>query len=258
MFAGFGRPEDTNARFKYLLAQGQTGLSTAFDMPALMGYDADHPRARGEVGKEGVSISTLADFERLFADIPLERGHHVDDHQLHGVGGAGHVPGPRRQAGRGVGPASAAPCRTTCSRSSSPRRSGSARPSRPCASSTDMIEFTLEARAAVQPGVDLRLSHPRGRLDGGAGAGLHPGRRPRLRGGGAGPRASHIDDFAPRLSLLLRHPQRLLRGDRQAAGGPPPVGALHEGALRGDASRSRCGCARTPRPPASRPPPSSR
>jgi methylmalonyl-CoA mutase N-terminal domain/subunit len=71
MFAGFGRPEDTNARFKYLLAQGQTGLSTAFDMPALMGYDADQPRARGEVGKEGVSISTLDDFERLFADIPL-------------------------------------------------------------------------------------------------------------------------------------------------------------------------------------------
>ena len=73
MFAGFGRPEDTNARFKYLLDQGQTGLSTAFDMPALMGYDADHPRARGEVGKEGVSISTLADFEILFRDIPLDR-----------------------------------------------------------------------------------------------------------------------------------------------------------------------------------------
>ena len=71
MFAGFGRPEDTNTRFKYLLEQGQTGLSTAFDMPALMGYDADHPRSRGEVGKEGVSISTLDDFERLFADIPL-------------------------------------------------------------------------------------------------------------------------------------------------------------------------------------------
>src|SRR5262247_187764 len=73
MFAGFGRPEDTNARFKYLLAQGQTGLSTAFDMPALMGYDADHPRARGEVGKEGVSISTLDDFARLFRDIPLDQ-----------------------------------------------------------------------------------------------------------------------------------------------------------------------------------------
>ncbi|HSF06310.1 MAG TPA: methylmalonyl-CoA mutase family protein [Methylomirabilota bacterium] len=73
MFAGFGRPEDTNARFKYLLEQGQTGLSTAFDMPALMGYDADHPRAQGEVGKEGVSISTLDDFERLFDGIPLDQ-----------------------------------------------------------------------------------------------------------------------------------------------------------------------------------------
>jgi methylmalonyl-CoA mutase N-terminal domain/subunit len=71
MFAGYGRPEDTNLRFKYLLEQGQTGLSTAFDMPALMGYDADHPRARGEVGREGVSISTLDDMERLFAGIPL-------------------------------------------------------------------------------------------------------------------------------------------------------------------------------------------
>jgi methylmalonyl-CoA mutase N-terminal domain/subunit len=73
MFAGYGRPEDTNRRFRYLLEQGQTGLSTAFDMPALMGYDADHPRARGEVGREGVSVSTLADFEILFRDIPLDR-----------------------------------------------------------------------------------------------------------------------------------------------------------------------------------------
>jgi methylmalonyl-CoA mutase N-terminal domain/subunit len=71
MFAGFGRPEDTNARFRFLLGQGQTGLSTAFDMPALMGYDADHPRARGEVGREGVSVSTIDDMERLFAGIPL-------------------------------------------------------------------------------------------------------------------------------------------------------------------------------------------
>jgi methylmalonyl-CoA mutase, N-terminal domain len=73
MFAGFGRPEDTNRRFKFLLDQGQTGLSTAFDMPSLMGYDADHPRARGEVGREGVSVSLLADMERLFEGIPLDR-----------------------------------------------------------------------------------------------------------------------------------------------------------------------------------------
>ncbi|HTP52115.1 MAG TPA: methylmalonyl-CoA mutase family protein [Anaeromyxobacteraceae bacterium] len=70
-FAGFGSPEDTNRRFKYLLAHGVTGLSTAFDMPALMGYDADHPMARGEVGKEGVAVSTLRDFEVLFEGIPL-------------------------------------------------------------------------------------------------------------------------------------------------------------------------------------------
>src|SRR5947209_18974891 len=64
-FAGFGSPEDTNQRFKYLLDHGMTGLSTAFDMPALMGYDADHPMSRGEVGREGVAVSTLKDFEVL-------------------------------------------------------------------------------------------------------------------------------------------------------------------------------------------------
>jgi len=72
-FAGFGSPEDTNKRFKYLLSHGQSGLSTAFDMPTLMGYDADHPRALGEVGREGVSVSTLEDMQRLFDGIPLDR-----------------------------------------------------------------------------------------------------------------------------------------------------------------------------------------
>jgi len=72
-FAGFGSPEDTNQRFKFLLAEGQTGLSTAFDMPVLMGYDADHSRSLGEVGREGVSVSTLEDMERLFADIPIDK-----------------------------------------------------------------------------------------------------------------------------------------------------------------------------------------
>ncbi len=70
-FAGFGTPEDTNRRFHYLLGQGMTGLSTAFDMPALMGYDCDHAMARGEVGREGVAVSSLADFEVLFAGIPF-------------------------------------------------------------------------------------------------------------------------------------------------------------------------------------------
>ncbi len=72
-FAGFGTAEDTNARFRFLLAQGQTGLSTAFDMPTLMGYDADHPRARGEVGREGVAVSSLLDMRALFRDIRLDQ-----------------------------------------------------------------------------------------------------------------------------------------------------------------------------------------
>ncbi|HXW83475.1 MAG TPA: methylmalonyl-CoA mutase family protein [Candidatus Binataceae bacterium] len=72
-FAGFGLAEDTNARFHFLLAQGQDGLSTAFDMPTLMGYDADHERATGEVGREGVSVSSIHDMVRLFDRIPLDR-----------------------------------------------------------------------------------------------------------------------------------------------------------------------------------------
>ena len=72
-FAGFGSAEDTNARYKYLLDHGQTGLSVAFDFPTLMGYDADHPRSLGEVGICGVAISSLADMERLFEGIPLDQ-----------------------------------------------------------------------------------------------------------------------------------------------------------------------------------------
>ena len=71
-FAGFGSARDTNERFKFLLAHGQTGLSTAFDFPTLMGYDSDHPRSEGEVGKTGVAISSLADMEVLFEGIPMD------------------------------------------------------------------------------------------------------------------------------------------------------------------------------------------
>jgi methylmalonyl-CoA mutase N-terminal domain/subunit len=72
-FAGFGTPEETNARFKYLMGQGQTGLSVAYDLPALMGYDSDSPLSEGEVGKCGVAVSSLADMEVLFDGIPLEQ-----------------------------------------------------------------------------------------------------------------------------------------------------------------------------------------
>src|ERR1044072_3323761 len=72
-FAGFSSPEETNRRFKYLMSQGQTGLSVAYDLPALMGPDADSPMSEGEVGKCGVAVSSLADMEILFDGIPLEQ-----------------------------------------------------------------------------------------------------------------------------------------------------------------------------------------
>src|SRR2546423_10768686 len=71
-FAGFGTAEETNERLRYLLEHGQTGLSTAFDMPSLMGHDSDHPRAHGEVGREGVALDVLDDMEALFAGIPVD------------------------------------------------------------------------------------------------------------------------------------------------------------------------------------------
>src|ERR1700737_357272 len=71
-FSGFGTPEETNRRYLYLLSQGQTGLSVAFDLPTLMGYDADQPASVGEVGKCGVSISSLEDMEILFQGISLD------------------------------------------------------------------------------------------------------------------------------------------------------------------------------------------
>src|SRR5260221_9070171 len=70
-FAGFGTVEETNERFHYLLDHGQTGLSTAFDMPTLMGYDSDHARSLGEVGREGVAVDSLDDMKDLFEGIPL-------------------------------------------------------------------------------------------------------------------------------------------------------------------------------------------
>jgi methylmalonyl-CoA mutase N-terminal domain/subunit len=72
-YAGMGTADDTNRRFRYLLEHGQTGLSTAFDLPTQMGYDSDHPRAEGEVGKTGVAIDSIEDMRRLFTEIPLDR-----------------------------------------------------------------------------------------------------------------------------------------------------------------------------------------
>ena len=72
-YAGFGTAEETNKRFRFLLDQGQTGLSTAFDLPTQVGYDSDHPLAEGEVGRVGVAIDSLEDMETVFNGIPLDK-----------------------------------------------------------------------------------------------------------------------------------------------------------------------------------------
>ena len=82
-YAGYATPEESNRRYRYLLEQGQTGLSVAFDLPTQTGYDSDHPLAQGEVGKVGVPIDTLYDIEVLFQGIPAGQGQHLHDHQRH-------------------------------------------------------------------------------------------------------------------------------------------------------------------------------
>ena len=133
-FAGFGTAAETNERFRYLLEHGQTGLSTAFDMPTLMGYDSDHQRSLGEVGREGVAIDSLEDMETLFAGIPLGEVSTSMTINSPARDPARVLPLRRRAAGRRRAPSSAGRSRRTSSRSTSRRRSGSSRPSPRCGS----------------------------------------------------------------------------------------------------------------------------
>ena len=184
-FSGFATPEETNRRYRYLLSQGQTGLSVAFDLPTLMGYDADHPRQQGEVGKCGVSISSLEDMEILFRGIPL--GDVTVSMTI-------NSPAPILWAmylavaeQQGVDWARA--LRHAAERHSEGihRAEGVHFPAAAFHAPGDRHHrvFGAAARSALQSDFDQRLSHPRGRLDRRAGTGLHAARRHRVRGMGA-------------------------------------------------------------------------
>ena len=229
MFAGFGRAEDTNARFRQLLAAGQTGLSIAYDMPTLYGYDTDDPEAEGEFGTCGVAVSSLADMEALLDGLPLDRvstsmtinspaapiwAMYIVAAEKAGVprGRArGHDPerhpqGVRRPEGVPV------PARAV----DAPRR---------------RHDRVRDARAAaLEHGLDQRLPHPRGGLDRRPGAGVHDRRRHGLRGGGDRARPAGRRLRAAPL-VLLQQPQRLLRGDRQVPGLAPDLVEADERAL---------------------------
>ncbi len=175
-FAGFGTPRQTNERFKFLLAKGQTGLSTAFDLPTLMGLDSDSPRAAGEVGRLGVAVDTIDDMLELFDGINLERvsvsmtinapaivvmvfylaaalERGFDWRKLRGTIQNDILKEFHAQNEFVFPPEPSV--RLVC----------------------DVIEYCAQARAAMEPGVGLRLPYPRGRLDRRARAGFHTGRR---------------------------------------------------------------------------------
>ena len=237
-FAGFGTAEETNERFRYLLDHGQTGLSTAFDMPSLMGHDSDHPRSLGEVGREGVAVDTLDDMETLFAGDRPRRGQRVDDDQRAG----GDHDGLLRRRGGGEGHPGRPPGRHDPGRHPQgvhrpegvvfPGRSGDA-----AARGHDAV--VDRAHAALAPGLDLAATTSARRA-------RPPPRSWRSRSRTASPtsrsrsaRGMDVDDFAPRLSLLLQRAHRLLRGDRQVPRGAPDLGARAARHVRRRRTRSR-------------------
>ena len=163
-FAGFGTVEETNERFHYLLDHGQTGLSTAFDMPTLMGYDSDHARSLGEVGREGVAVDTLDDMEQLFDGIPL--GGVTTSMTINAPAAillAFYVLVGEQQ---GVPPEKLGGTIQTDILKEYIAQKEWCFPIEPAMRLvTDMIEWCSREHAALAPGLDLRLPHPRGRLD---------------------------------------------------------------------------------------------
>ena len=221
-FAGFGTPRQTNERFKFLLDKGQTGLSTAFDLPTLMGLDSDDPRSLGEVGRLGVAVDTLDDMAELFDGIDLAdvsvsmtinapaivvmafflanaQDQGVDWKQLRGTIQNDILKEFHAQNEFVFPPEPHV--RLVC----------------------DVIEFCTQHVPQWNTRQHQRLPHPRGRLDRRAGAGLHPGRRLPLRRYLPGTRPGRRR-LRPAAELLLQRPQRHLRGDRQVPGRPRALG----------------------------------
>jgi hypothetical protein len=230
-YAGFGTAaESTNQRFKFLLAAGQTGLSCAFDLPTQMGYDSDHPRAEGEVGKVGVAIDSIEDMRVLLDGPAARQGHHVDDHQLDG----GHPAADVRAGGRGAGRelrAISGTIQNDLLKEYIARGTYVYPPRRVDAADHRHLRLLQRARPEVEHDLDLRLPHPRGRLHGGAGDRLHARQRHRLRAGG-GRRRPRRRRVRPPPELLLERPQQLLRGGGQVPGQPAHVVQDHDRAVR--------------------------
>ena len=232
-YAGMATADETNARFRYLLAQGQTGISVAFDLPTQMGLDSDHPRAEGEVGKTGVAIDSVDDMARLLEGIPLDR---VSTSMtinatapilllLYELVAEEHGRQRRRR--------SAAPCRTTSSRSTRRAARTSTRPAPSMRLITDLFAYCGE-RVPRWNTISISGYHMRE-----AGSTAAQEIAFTLADGIAYVQAAldaGLDDRRVRAApvVLLRLPHALLRGGREVPRGPAHVGAHHARALRRD------------------------
>ena len=250
-YAGFGTAEESNRRYKYLLASGQTGLSVAFDLPTQMGRDSDHPLARGEVGRVGVAIASIDDMHVLLDGHAARRGLDVDDHQRHGGDAAGALRRRRRRARHPAHARCRARSRTTSSRSTSRAGRTSTRRAPSMRLVADTFAFCRrevprwntisisgyhirEAGSDAVQEVAFTLADGIAYVEAARAAGLD------------------VDEFAPRLSLLLQRPHQPARGGRQVPRRAPAVGADHARPLRRQGSRARRCCASTRRPRARR------
>ena len=187
-FAGFGTVEETNARFRYLLDHGQTGLSTAFDMPSLMGLDSDHARSLGEVGVEGVAVDTVDDMETLFDGIPLDEVTvSMTINAPAAIMLAFYVVAAEE---KGISPDKLGGTIQTDILKEYIAQKEWCFPIEPAMRLvTDMVEWCSAEMPRWHPDLDLGLPHPRGRLDGAAGARVHAQGRLHVRRAGDRARA---------------------------------------------------------------------
>jgi methylmalonyl-CoA mutase, N-terminal domain len=233
-FAGFATAEETNERYHYLLRNGQTGLSVAFDFPTLMGYDSDHPRSLGEVGVCGVAISSLADMETLFDGIPLDK-----------VSVSMTINGPAiilfcfyvaAAEKQGVSPDQLrGTVQNDILKEYQAQHAWVFPPEPALRAIVDMFEWCAEHAPKYNP-ISSRATTSARRGHRRTGARLHPSKRLRVRGAGDRPGARRGRLRPPPL-LLLRHPQRLLRGDREAPGRSPHLGPDAAGEVRREEPR---------------------
>ncbi len=233
-FAGFGNAKQTNERYHFLLSQGQHGLSVAFDMPTLMGYDSDAPQARGEVGKCGVAIDSLRDMEVLFDGIDM--GDITTSMTINGpaaiavaqyIAAAEKKGIPRAKLGGTI--------QADILKEYIAQKEWIFPPRPHMRVIVDMIEFCTRRDAEVEHDLDFRLSHSRSGFDRRAGVGVHAGRRVRVRRSGYGARTRRRFVCAASL-VLLQFAHRLLRRDREVPRCAPHLRASHAREIRREES----------------------